>query len=292
MLAALSQKDLVPRLFLQDSGRRVALPDGSVQLVVTSPPYPYIEMWDGLFERALGWPGGTLGKDPHRLEEIHRSLTRTWKECERLLQPGGILCVNIGDATRTVGGEFRLFPNHVHVVSACERLGFRSLIPILWKKPTNKPNSFLGSGFAPPNAYVTLDCENILIFRKGPRRTLPPHDLLREASQFSKAERDRWFSQVWEVRGASQRDGTAAFPEEVPYRLVRMFSILGDTVLDPFAGSGSTLRVAHRLGRRAIGIEADRTRGEQLRATLPNRPPELPKVLDDLVRGYGQGRSA
>src|SRR5687767_12229391 len=122
--------------------------------------------------------------------------------------------------------------------------------------PTNKPNAFLGSGFLPPNAYVTLDCEHVLLFRKGAPRKLPPKDLLRYASEMSKAERDSWFSQIWDFRGAGQSHEdvvrrTAAFPEEVPYRLVRMFSCLGETVLDPFAGTGTTLRVAAAEGRRA-----------------------------------------
>ncbi len=288
--AALSEKNLVPRVLLQDSGTRVPLPDASVQLVVTSPPYPYVEMWDGLFETALGMSPGTMSRDPSRLSEIHRHLARTWRECARLLQPGGILCVNIGDATRSVAGEFRLFPNHAHVVQTCEELGLVSLVPILWKKPTNKPNSFLGSGFAPPNAYVTLDCESILVFRKGGRRTIPPHDVLRAASQFSKVERDTWFSQVWTVRAARQDDGRATFPEEIPRRLIRMFSLLGDTVLDPFAGTGSTLRVARRLGRRPVGIECDPALVEPLRKELPERSPDLDEVLDALLSQYAAVR--
>jgi modification methylase len=286
ILAALGQRDLSPRLFFQDSGEPIPLPDSSIQLVVTSPPYPYIERWDRSFESSLGLAPGTLARDPDQLERIHEHLGRTWRECYRLLQPGGILAVNIGDATRTVGGEFRLFPNHAHVIRTCERLGFRSLVPVLWKKPTNRPDSFLGSGFAPPNAYVTLDCEHILIFRKGGRRILPSHDPLRAASQFSKAERDRWFSQVWTVRGAPQSNGRASFPEEIPYRLIRMHSLVGDTVLDPFAGSGATLHVASTWGRRPVGVERDPTLREELLRVVPSRSVGAEQVLERLVRFY------
>ncbi|EQD68534.1 MthZ, partial [mine drainage metagenome] len=162
-------------------------------------------------------------------------LAAAWRESYRLLLPGGILAVVIGDALRTDDGRFRLWPNHAETLAAAERLGFDPLPYILWKKPTNKPNAFLGSGFLPPNAYVTLDCEFVLLFRKGRLRRFPRHDPARAASRFAPAERDRWFSQIWEdVRGAPQRGPggrTGAFPAAIPDRLVRMFSVVGDTVL-------------------------------------------------------------
>ena len=125
---------------------------------------------------------------------------------------------------------------------------------------TSRTRSWAPGSF-PPNAYVTLDCEFILLFRKGALRRFPPHDPERAASRLSRAERDTWFSQVWtDVRG--QRQGhhgarTGAFPAEIPRRLIRMFSVRGDTVLDPFAGTGTTVREAARLGRSAVGVERD-----------------------------------
>jgi DNA modification methylase len=210
-----------------------------------------IQQWDGLF-RALGATdyAGML-----------RVLADAWAECQRVLVPGGILAVNIGDALRSVDGEFRLWPNPAETLRAVSRLGLVPLPYILWKKPTNRPNAFLGSGFLPPNAYVTLDCEHVLLFRKGQLRRFPPHDAARLASRFSRQERDRWFSQVWtDIRGARQdspRGRSAAFPPELAERLVRMFSVEGDTVLDPFAGTGTTLWAAARWGRNAIGVEWD-----------------------------------
>jgi modification methylase len=210
-----------------------------------------IPQWDRLFA-ALGardYPG-MLGV-----------LADAWRACHRVLVPGGILAVNVGDALRTTSGSFRLWPNHAATLLAAERAGFRPLPYLLWKKPTNRPNAFLGSGFLPPNAYVTLDCEFVLLFRKGELRRFPPHDPRRAASGYSRGERDLWFSQVWDdVRGARQGAGearTAAFPRAIPERLIRMFSLVGDTVLDPFAGTGTTLVAAARAGRNAIGVEWD-----------------------------------
>ncbi|HEV2166596.1 MAG TPA: site-specific DNA-methyltransferase [Thermoplasmata archaeon] len=240
---------------------------GSVALVVTSPPYPMIPQWDALFRR---W--GAEGFDA-----MHARLAEVWAACRTALVPGGILAINIGDALRTVDGEFRLWANHVRVALECEALGLRPLPYLLWKKPTNRPNAFLGSGFDPPNAYVTLDCEFILLFRNGPLRRFPSKDPRRARSRYTKAERDSWFSQVWTgIRGIRQGpagDRTGAFPPEVPRRLVRMFSVVGDTVLDPFAGTGTTLWEAARLGRDAIGVEIDPALCERLR-TRAGRFPE------------------
>jgi modification methylase len=225
--------------------------DASVALIVTSPPYPMIPQWDRLF--------ASMGATDYAA--MHQILRDVWRECARVLIPGGILAVNIGDAVRTIDGKFQLWPNHATVLVDAASLGLRPLPYILWKKPTNKPNAFLGSGFLPPNAYVTLDCEYILLFRRGNLRQFPRRDLAREASRYQRAERDRWFSQIWsDIRGARQGPGsdrTAAFPIEIPDRLIRMFSIAGDTVLDPFAGTGTTLWSALRSGRNAIGVEID-----------------------------------
>jgi len=229
--------------------------DESVHLVVTSPPYPMVAIWDDFFTDVSA----------SSYDAMHEYLNQTWREVERVLVPGGIACINIGDATRTRDGIFHLYPNHSRIIENFEKLGFVTLHYILWKKPTTKPHykgkgAFLGSGFLPPNAYVTLDMEYILIFRKGPPRSFPPKDPDRYKSRFTKRERDEWFSQVWKVQGVRQSvDGlerrVAAFPEEIPRRLIRMFSVLGDLVLDPFLGSGTSLKAAMELSRRFVGYE-------------------------------------
>ncbi|HYK93999.1 MAG TPA: site-specific DNA-methyltransferase [Thermoplasmata archaeon] len=247
------------RIIEGDARDLPTIPPRSVHLIVTSPPYPMIPQWDELFEE--------LGARDY--ESMHGILDAAWRAAARVLVPGGILAINVGDALRRVDDEFRLWPNHARILESVERLGLRPLPYILWKKPTNKPNAFLGSGFLPPNAYVTLDCEFILLFRNGGLRSFPPRDPNRHASGFSRGERDRWFSQVWEdIRGAPQSRGdrrTAAFPDEVPARLIRMFSCRGETVLDPFAGTGTTLWAAARAGRTALGVERDPALVSQLR---------------------------
>jgi len=229
--------------------------DVSVHLVVTSPPYPMVAIWDDFFAEASA----------DSYDEMHDYLNKVWCEVERVLVPGGMACINIGDATRSMNEIFHLYPNHSRTIENFEKLGFVTLPYVLWKKPTTKPHykgkgAFLGSGFLPPNAYVTLDMEYILIFRKGSPRRFAPKDPQRYESKFTKKQRDEWFSQVWTVQGARQRvDGferrVAAFPEEIPRRLIRMFSILGDTVLDPFLGSGTTLKIAIDHERKFVGYE-------------------------------------
>jgi len=240
------------KIILGDSRHMNEIKDREVHLIVTSPPYPMIKIWDDLFK--------SLGCKTY--DEMHDYLSEVWKECYRVLADGGIACINIGDATRKVNGTFRLFPNHARVIEICEKIGFISLPCILWKKPTTKPNSFLGSGFLPTNAYVTLDCEYILLFRKGEPRKFKPKDPYRYISYYTKEERDVWFSQIWDIKGIKQENNEierriAAYPDEVVYRLIRMFSIIGDTVLDPFLGTGTTIKVAMQLYRNSIGYEID-----------------------------------
>lgn len=244
------------------------LPDRSVSLVITSPPYPMIKMWDALFSRmdsriARKLSTGSTSDAMDAYQLMHRCLSGTIRECSRVLSDGGICCINIGDATRTFSGKFQLFPNHATMIQTLEEAGLSTLPYILWKKPTNKPNAFLGSGFLPTNAYVTLDCEYILIARKGGLRRFTPKDPKRYRSAFSKEQRDRWFSQIWsDIPGADQTGGsrdnrTGAFPMEIPRRLIRMFSVEGDTVLDPFMGTGTTLLAASEACRNFIGYEID-----------------------------------
>lgn len=240
------------KIIIGDSSDMKEVKDNSIALIVTSPPYPMIEMWDEMFEKA----------GAKTYEEMHNYLAKIWKECYRVLIDGGICCINIGDATRRMNGSFKLYPNHSKITEICENIGFKALPFILWKKATTKPNAFLGSGFLPPNAYVTQDCEFILIFRKRELRKFEDSSI-RHKSKYTKEERDKWFSQIWELNGVKQnRDKllrrTAEYPSEVVYRLTRMFSVIGDTILDPFLGTGTTSRIAKALKRNSVGYEIDK----------------------------------
>jgi DNA modification methylase len=190
-----------------------------------------------------------------------------WKEVYRVLKFGGFVCVNIGDATRTINGNFALYPNHMRILKSALELGFSALPCILWRKQTNAPNKFMGSGMLPAGAYVTLEHEYILILRKGPKREFKKEEdkKLRRSSAIFWEERNTWFSDVWfDVKGTPQalndkdsRLRSAAYPFEVVYRLINMYSAKGDTVLDPFLGTGTTIAAAITSGRNSIGYEID-----------------------------------
>lgn len=255
------------QVFHSASQRLSAVKDHSVDLVVTSPPYPMIEMWDECFSQqseavrtaiqASDW------SDAYR--EMHRVLNGVWDECDRVLKNNGFVCINIGDATRTCNGEFRLFSNHSAIISYFESKGYAVLPDIHWRKQTNAPNKFMGSGMLPAGAYVTYEHEYILIFRKGGKRVFKGEEAEnRSRSAYFWEERNIWFSDLWDIKGTNQlvkniasRGRSAAYPLEVPYRLINMYSAYGDTVLDPFGGIGTTAVACAIAGRNCVISEID-----------------------------------
>lgn len=255
------------KLIIGAAQQMTAIEDGNVNLIVTSPPYPMIEMWDEVFSMQNKEIGEKLQTAPKiAFELMHFELDKVWKECFRVLAPGGFLCINIGDATRTIGGNFQLYNNHARIISCCQAIGFTCLPNIIWRKQTNAPNKFMGSGMLPCGAYVTLEHEWILIFRKGDKRQYKTKEEKAERmrSSFFWEERNVWFSDVWDIKGTKQKmiaEGTrarsAAYPLEVPYRLINMFSQKGDVVLDPFMGTGTTMLAAILSQRNSIGVEID-----------------------------------
>ena len=266
--------------------------EASVDLVITSPPYPMIEMWDEVFQLQRPSVEGALAvhDGPRAFEMMHELLDAAWAEVHRVLRPGGVACINIGDATRTIDRDFRLYSNHSRILSCLLQAGFVVLPDILWRKPTNAPNKFMGSGMLPVGAYVTYEHEYILIVRKGLRRDFrtPQQKAHRRGSAFFWEERNLWFSDVWfDIRGAGQglideasRKRSAAFPFELAYRLVCMFSVKGDTVLDPFAGTGIAAAAAVAAGRNAISVELDEALLPVTRSLLHS----LPKFANKHVR--------
>ena len=166
-----------------NSKKMSAIADDSVDLVVTSPPYPMIAMWDEIM--------------------ADQNIKIKWRECLRVIKPGGFLCINIGDATRTINGRFKLYNNHSRIITSCLGMGFVGLPNIIWRKQTNSPNKFMGSGMLPCGAYVTLEHEWILIFRKGDKRVFKDAETkqTRCKSAFFWEERNTWFSDIWEIKG-------------------------------------------------------------------------------------------
>jgi DNA modification methylase len=244
------------------------LKDNSIELVVTSPPYPMIKMWDEIMAKQNPEVQTALDNNDgaKAFELMHLELDKVWAEIERVLIPGGFACINIGDSTRTINGEFALYPNHSRIISAFQKLGVSNLPNILWRKQTNAPNKFMGSGMLPSGAYVTLEHEWILIFRKGGKRQFKSESekLRRKESSFFWEERNVWFSDLWDLKGTKQkiensetRKRSAAYPFELPYRLINMYSLQGDTVLDPFLGTGTTTLAAIASNRNSVGYEID-----------------------------------
>ena len=279
------------RIIYKNSKDMKELPAESVDLIVTSPPYPMIEMWDQTFSDLNPLVRETLDKSAgmQAYELMHQELDPVWDEVYRVLKEGRFVCINIGDATRTINGDFQLYTNHSRIQSYLQQLGFSSLPAILWRKQTNAPNKFMGSGMLPAGAYVTLEHEYILIARKGSKREFNKADekRIRRESAFFWEERNKWFSDIWlDIKGTQQelgkkdiRSRSAAYPFELAYRLINMYSAKGDLVIDPFLGTGTTIAAAMTGGRSSIGFEIDPT----LKETIQSAPESIIDFSNDYI---------
>ncbi len=269
-----------------------------VDLVVTSPPYPMVEMWDGIFSNQDNNISKLMeiNQPQEAFEKMHNLLDCVWEEVYRVLKPGGIVCINIGDAVRTCNDNFCLYSNHSRILNSLSRTGFTFLPDILWHKQTNAPNKFMGSGMLPVGAYVTYEHEYVLIVRKGLRRNFntEKEKRLRRESAFFWEERNLWFSDIWyDIKGASQENKSkegrlrsAAFPFELAHRLILMFSIKNDIVLDPFLGTGTTLEAAAVAQRNAIGIEIDESYQEVISKRILGVPSISKKVNKKRINAH------
>lgn len=250
-----------------------------------------IEMWDELFSELNSEVSDHLenGDGQAAFAQMHEELDRVWKEVSRVLVDGGIACINIGDATRKVDGSFRVFQNHSRIINAFEDFGFEPLPELLWRKPVNSGAKFMGSGMLPPNAYVTLEHEYILVFRNGKdSRSFEPGSERRYNAAYFWEERNQWFSDVWmEIKGELQaleqselRQRSAAYPFEIPYRLINMYSVYGDTVLDPFWGTGTTSLAAVVAGRNSTGYELE----QEFIQVFEERVQNVPKYSREVIK--------
>lgn len=245
------------RLYRGDARTLDRIADGTVHLVVTSPPYWTLKSYPE--------SDAQLGA-VEDYEQFLLSLDRVWRECERVLVPGGGLCCVVGDVCvpRKKKGKHYIVPLHADIQVRARTLGLDCLTPVIWHKIANGAQEASGNGAGyygkpyQPGGVIKNDIEYILFLRKGAGYR-SPSPLQQALSMLTKSEVQLWFRSLWtDVRGASTRAGhPAPFPAALAERLIRMCSFAGDTVLDPFAGSCSTLVAAMRAGRNSLGVEIE-----------------------------------
>ena len=243
------------RLIHGDARDLSFLPAESIHLAVTSPPYWNLKRYNEHDDQL-----GHIDDYEQFLDELEK----VWRHLFRVLVPGGRLVCVVGDVcvSRRRFGRHLVFPLHADISVRCRKIGFDNLNPIIWHKIANASyevsngSKFLGKPYE-PNAIIKNDIEYILMQRKPGGYRRPTNEQRRE-SKIEKKDFDQWFQQIWNIPGASTRNHPAPFPLELAARLVCMFSFTGDTVLDPFCGSATTLIAAMKNGRNSVGVEIDR----------------------------------
>lgn len=248
-------------LYHGDARKLSFIKDESVHLILTSPPYYNLKEYQRGEDQL-----GIIDDYQIFIDEVKK----VWEECYRILVPGGRLVCVVGDVclSRRQYGRHVVMPLHSDIAVTCRKIGFDNLNPILWHKISNAKfeantcSSILGKPYE-PNAIIKNDIEYILMERK-PGGYRKPTEQQRMESRIAKEDFQAWFSQIWEVPGASTKNGhPAPFPLEIAERLVKMFSFVGDVVVDPFCGSGTTMLAAMQCGRNSIGVEVEKQYCEQ-----------------------------
>jgi site-specific DNA-methyltransferase (adenine-specific) len=238
------------KIIIGDSRKLSLIADKSVQLIITSPPYWQLK--DYGTDNQIGFHDS--------YENYINNLNLVWRECDRVLSDGCRLCVNIGDqfARSVYYGRYKVIPIRTEIIRFCEALGMDYMGAIIWQKATTMNTTgggaVMGSFPYPRNGILKIDYEFILIFKK--QGTAPkPTAAQKSSSVMSKNDWNQYFSSHWNFNGVKQYEHIAAFPEELPKRLIKMFSFVGETVFDPFLGSGTTSLAAKNLGRNSVGYE-------------------------------------
>ncbi|MHA1240887.1 MAG: DNA-methyltransferase [Promethearchaeota archaeon] len=244
-----------PKVYFKSSETMEEILDDSIQLIVTSPPYGKIKDYGN--QNQIGFFG--------TFDDYFKRLKQVWSECYRVLEPQCRIVINIGDQYLRTSefGRYRVLSIASKIITDCLDLGFDYLGDIIWQKisTTNTTGgcSLMGSIYYPRNGLLTYDYEHILIFKKFQGKNKKKVDpIIKEMSKIPLSEWKKWFTGHWKFPGVVQKEHIAMFPEELPYRIIRMFSNIGDTVLDPFLGSGTTLKVAKSLFRNGIGYELNK----------------------------------
>ena len=240
----------IHRLILGDSRNLSRIKDKSVHLIITSPPYWQLKDYGN---------DGQIGFHDN-YESYINNLNAVWAECYRVLHDGCRLCINIGDqfARSVYYGRYKVIPIRTEIIRFCEMLGMDYMGAVIWQKQTTMNTTgggaVMGSFPYPRNGILKIDYEFILIFKKQGKAPVPTVEQ-KKLSEMTKEEWNTYFASHWNFGGAKQDGHIAVFPEELPHRLIKMFSFAGETVFDPFMGSGTTALAARNLQRNSIGYE-------------------------------------
>lgn len=270
------------RILKGDSRNRLSsLDPESIGFAVTSPPYWQIKDY--------GIPNQIGAEQSY--DDYLADLGRVWEQCHRVLKPGCRLAINIGDQYLRASeyGRYRVQPIPADTIDICRNIGFDFMGNIIWRKVSTTETTgggvWMGSHYYPKDGHVTYEHEYILLFRK--RGDWPsPSDEAKEKSRLTKEQRSRWFRGYWELSPVRQQSHVAMFPVELPGRLIRMYSFWGETVLDPFMGSGTTALAARKYGRNSVGVELNPDFLEAMKEKLDvgrDLFGELNREGDDLV---------
>lgn len=265
---------LFAEVIIGDSRSMFEINDKSIDLIVTSPPYWTVKNYE--VEGQIGF-GQTL-------HDYFKDLFLVWEESFRVLKEGARLCINIADVylSRKRYGKYKVVPLHAEIINQCERIGFDYMGSIIWKKivTVSGGRHVLGSYPFPPSGILKIKYEFILVFKKPGVKKAPSPEI-RKASALTKKEWITYFDPIWEIHPVRQTGGgkehIAVFPIEIPMRLIKMFSFVGDVVLDPFLGSGTTSAAAVILNRNSIGYEIN-----------PKYKEDIEKSIDEAMAVSGR----